>query len=82
MPHVNYQMGISVFVFSAKLLVIIVKRPYIDTLTDLIQGVMAVVSLVVINIGFFAKHDLGKKEVLDGVEAKSLCNYIGILMID
>ena len=49
-----------------ELLVIIVKRPYIDALTDFIQGVMAIVSLVVINIGFFAKHELGRKEVLEG----------------
>jgi outer membrane protein assembly factor BamB len=55
-PHVNYQMSISVAVFAYKLVYICVRRPFIDWMTDLIQGVMALVSLVAINMTFFSRH--------------------------
>jgi hypothetical protein len=58
-PHVNYQMSISVAVFAYKLLYILV--PFIDWITDVIQAVMALVSLVAINLTFFARHGVFEK---------------------
>jgi hypothetical protein len=60
-PHVNYQMTVSVVVFGIKLVYIMAFRPFIDGLTNLIQGFLAVVSLVLININFFARHGLFEK---------------------
>jgi hypothetical protein len=54
-PHVNYQMTISCIVFLAKLIFIIFRRPFIDALTDAIQAVLAVISLVAINMTFLAR---------------------------
>ena len=62
-PHINYQMAISVIVFALKLIVIIVKRPFVDKLTDFIQAIMAIVSLVAINLNFFARHKIGETDV-------------------
>jgi hypothetical protein len=39
-PHVNYQMSISVAVFAYKLIYIIIRKPFIDWLTDVIQAVL------------------------------------------
>ena len=55
-PHVNYQMSISVAVFLYKLLYIIFRRPFIDWITDVIQAVLALVSLIAINMTFFSRH--------------------------
>jgi hypothetical protein len=39
-PHVNYQMSISVAVFAYKLVYIIIRKPFIDWITDVIQAVL------------------------------------------
>jgi uncharacterized membrane protein len=54
-PHVNYQMGISCAVFLYKLVYICLRRPFIDWVTDVIQAVLSVVSLVAINMTFFSR---------------------------
>jgi hypothetical protein len=60
-PHVNYQMSISVALFAYKLLYICTRRPFIDWITDIIQAVMALVSLVAINMTFFSRHGVLEK---------------------
>jgi hypothetical protein len=60
-PHVNYQMSISVALFAYKLLYICFRRPFIDWITDVIQAVMALVSLVAINMTFFSRHGVLEK---------------------
>jgi hypothetical protein len=57
-PHVNYQMSISVAIFAIKLGYIVWKRPFIDWMTDIIQAVLALVSMVAINITFFSRNGL------------------------
>jgi hypothetical protein len=39
-PHVNSQLGISVALFAYKLIYICFRRPFIDWMTDVIQGVL------------------------------------------
>jgi hypothetical protein len=60
-PHVNYQMSISVALFLFKLVYICFRRPFIDWITDVIQAVMALVSLVAINMTFFSRHGVFEK---------------------
>jgi hypothetical protein len=60
-PHVNYQMSISVALFLYKLMYICFRRPFIDWITDIIQAVMALVSLVAINMTFFSRHGVFEK---------------------
>jgi hypothetical protein len=60
-PHVNYQMSISVALFLFKLVYICFRRPFIDWITDIIQAVMALVSLVAINMTFFSRHGVFEK---------------------
>jgi hypothetical protein len=60
-PHVNYQMTASVIVFGFKVVYIIARRPYIDWLTDVIQGILAMVSLVAVNINFFERRGISAK---------------------
>jgi hypothetical protein len=57
-PHSNFQMGISVAIFGHKVVYIMVRRPYIDWLTDVIQGCLAIVSLIAINVNFFERRGL------------------------
>jgi hypothetical protein len=60
-PHVNYQMIVSVIVFGFKVIYIIARRPYIDWITDVIQGILAIVSLVAVNINFFERRGISNK---------------------
>jgi hypothetical protein len=57
-PHVNYQMTISTVVFGYKLLYILIKMPFIDVLTNLIQLLVAIASFVAINMGFLMRLNL------------------------
>jgi hypothetical protein len=54
-PHVNYQMGISCAVFLYKLVYICLRRPFVDWMTDVIQAVLSIVSLIAINMTFFSR---------------------------
>jgi hypothetical protein len=56
-PHSITQMAISVVVFSIKLFYILLRRPFRDWITDALQAVMAVVSLIAINMNFFARNN-------------------------
>jgi hypothetical protein len=78
-PHVNYQMSISVAVFAYKLLYICVRRPFIDWITDVIQAVMALVSLVLINMTFFSRHGLLDK--LPAVREGLLVAVFGLFVL-
>ena len=49
-PHSVIQMSLSIVVFAVKLIYIIARRPFVDWLTDVIQGVMAVVSLNILDL--------------------------------
>ncbi len=60
-PHSIYQMSVSVAVFGHKVVYIIARRPYIDWITDVIQGVLAVVSLIAVNMNFFERQGLLRK---------------------
>jgi hypothetical protein len=51
-------MSISVAIFAIKLGYIVWKRPFIDWMTDIIQAVLALVSMVAINITFFSRNGL------------------------
>jgi hypothetical protein len=53
-------MSISVALFAYKLMYICFRRPFIDWITDVIQAVMALVSLVAINMTFFSRHGVLK----------------------
>ncbi len=73
-PHSVIQMAISVAVFGYKVVYILFVRPYVDGLTDGIQGVLAVVSLFAVNINFFERNGITKK-------APALSESLGILML-
>jgi hypothetical protein len=60
-PHSIYQIFVSVAIFGHKVLYIMIRRPYIDGMTDVIQGVLAVVSLVAVNMNFFERRGITDK---------------------
>lgn len=68
-------MSLSVVVFSVKVLYIGLRRPYVDWVTDLIQGVMAVVNLILININFFVRHNIkGYKTIATSLFALAMAS--------